>query len=454
MKAIIIGAGQVGRGLAETLCLENRDVVFIDQDEERLKPIVEKLDLLTIEGNGASASVLARADVMNANLLLAVTNSVETNVLACQIAKMMNPAIRTICRIAVKDYFSETHGVNAERLGIDAAVVPHLECAKAIVNAVHQPAVREIAELSAPGAVICGFRLQPGSPIVGCQIGKFPRPELIVRTRFAAISRRGRLIFPGDGERFNNYDEVYAAGPRDEIESLIEWSQTSMEKQPRRRAVIAGAGNVGLEVALRLHALGWRVAVIEADRKVAEAALDALPAGIELLQGTPTSTQLMEELGVSGCRVFIAASRVDETNVLSCLLARRLGAAKVIALINKADYRAIIASMENIDCCFSPRIAALNTILNLVQGGERRVGALLHRLQAEIFELTVDSTSEAAGKNLVQLPLPEGCTLAARLRGNTIVSGSNEEFNIASDRVVLMGEGPALRQAQKLFLAR
>ncbi|MEN9360893.1 MAG: Trk system potassium transporter TrkA [Verrucomicrobiota bacterium] len=454
MKAIIIGAGQVGRGLAETLCLENRDVVFIDQDEERLKPIIEKLDLLTIEGNGASAKVLAKADVLHANLLLAVTNSVETNVLACRIAKMMNPAIRTICRIAMKDYFSEEHGVSAEHLGIDAAVVPHLECAKAIVDAVHQGAVREISELSAPGAVICGFRLQPGSPIVGCQIGKFPRPELIGRTRFAAISRRGRIIFPREGERFNNYDEVYAAGPREEIEALVEWSQTTMEKQPRRRAVIAGAGNVGLEVAVRLHSLGWRVAVIEQDRKVAEAALDALPAGIELLQGNPSNAQLMEELGVAGCRVFIAASRLDETNVLSCLLARRLGAAKVIALINKADYRAIIASMDNIDCCFSPRIAALNTILNLVQGSERRVGALLHRLQAEIFELSVDPTSEVAGKTLAHHPLPDGCTLAARLRGNTIVPASNEEFNIASDRVVLMGEAPALRQAQKLFLPR
>ena len=452
MKVIIIGAGEVGTGLAETLCLEKNEVVVVDHEERLLTDLSNKLDLMIIDGNGASGTVLTKAGVSDAQLLVSVTQSNEVNILSCHTAKQLNPSIRTICRVNDADFFVENESFNVKQYGIDHLVVPQEECSETIVDVLAYPDLKEMIKLSVKGAVICGFHLTPGSPMVGSQLYNFPRQDLLDKIRVCAIWRRGKLIIPRGKERFNNYDEVYVAGEREAVLALASWS--CIDDKKMERVVVGGATNLGLSLVRRLSNQGRKVMLLEESEKVARAAMSSLPSSVNILNGLVTDNDILREAGVDNCDVFISTLGNDEANILSCLLSKKNGAEKVITIINKADYREIIASMDSIDGCFSPRIAALNSIINLIQGADRRIGAIMHRISAEVFELTVTPKSRIAGKTIRDSACPDGAVFAMIFRGNVIIPATGNQTFQVGDLVVVMGEQFALKQAQKLFAAK
>ncbi|NQZ60525.1 MAG: Trk system potassium transporter TrkA [Lentisphaeraceae bacterium] len=449
MKVIILGAGEVGKGLAATLCLENNDVIMVDRDEKLLEDLSDTLDIMTYAGNGAWPSTLQAIDVQSAQLLVAVTDSTEVNILACQVAKKLNPDIRTVSRVSSPRFFPEDVEFDSRALGIDHTVIPQVECTQAVLEVVKRPSLKEMVHLSTPGAVITGFQINPGSPMVGCQLFNFPRKDLLEKVRVCAIWRRGRLIIPRGKERFNNYDEIYIAGDRQYTDQMIEWA--TIEEHKVEHAVIAGASGLGLSIAEALHNEGTKVTIIEPDLKLANTALDTMENNITVIHGDSTESDVLQEAGTDKCDAFISSLPLDENNVLSSLMAKRLGAGKVIAIINKPDYREIISSMDAIDCCFSPRIAALNSIINLVKGSDRRIGALLHRISAEIFDMTVIPKCRIADKAIRESTCPEDAVFAMILRGNVIIPAVGNEVFQVGDRVVMMGTANAMRKSESLF---
>ena len=452
MRVIILGAGEVGKGLAATLCLENNDVVMVDQDEKLLEDLSETLDIMIFAGNGAWPSTLNAIQVQDAQLIVAVSNLDEVNILSCSIAKQLNPDIRTVARVSNDDYFSELYHLEPKDLGIDHVVVPQVECTSAVMEVIHRPTLKEVVHLSSPGAVICGFQLNPGSPMVGAQLFNFPRKDLLEKVRVCAIWRRGRLIIPRGKERFNNYDEIYVAGDKEFTDALIEWA--TVEEYKVSNAVVAGANPLALEVAEDLLKSGVNVTLVEPDRKLAEEALDKISGRMTIINADATSGETLQEAGADNCDAFVSILPQDENNVLSTLMAKRLGAKKVIAIINKPDYREIISSMEDIDCCFSSRIAALNSIINLIKGSDRRIGAMLHRISAEIFDMTVVPKCPIDNKAIRDSTCPEEAVFAMILRGNVIIPAIGNEVFQTGDRVVMMGTNQAMRDSERLFVKK
>jgi trk system potassium uptake protein len=449
MKVVIIGAGEVGTGLAETLCLEKNAVVVVDLDNDLLKNLSNKFDLMTINGNGASGKVLAEGDIQDANLMVAVTESNEVNVLSCHTAKILNPSIRTICRVNDTEYFSEDEDFELKNFGIDHLVVPQKECAQTILDVLSGPNLKEITKLSVKGAVICGFHLSPGSAMVGTQLFSFPRPDLLDKIRVCAIWRRGKLIIPRGKERFNNYDDVYVAGEKEAVLALAEWS--CLDEKKVNNIVIGGATTLGTYLVAALNEQGKNVTLVESSESLAENALKKLESSVNILHGDITNGDILKEAGVDVADLYLSAMSNDENNILSCLLSKRKGAEKVITIINKPDYREIISSMDNIDGCFSPRTAALNSIINLIQGENRRIGAILHRISAEVFEMTVVPKSRIVGKTISESACPRGAVFAMIFRGNVIIPATGNQVFQVGDLVVMMGEQQALKKAQGLF---
>lgn len=452
MKVIILGAGEVGKGLAATLCLENNDVVMVDTDEKILEDLSETLDIMTYTGNGAWPSTLNAIGVQDAQLLVAVSNLDEVNILACAMAKQLNSDIRTVARVGYKDYFPDKLDISHKDLGIDHMVIPQVECKSAVMEVIQRPTLKEVVHLSSPGAVICGFQINPGSPMVGAQLFNFPRKDLLEKVRICAIWRRGRLIIPRGKERFNNYDEIYVAGDKQYTDDLTEWA--TVDDSTVSHAVIAGANALAYEVAEELVKNGVNVTLVEPDRKLAEEALDKIAGGMTVINADATSGDALQEAGADRCDAFVSILPQDENNVLSTLMAKRLGAKKVIAIINKPDYREIISSMESIDCCFSSRIAALNSIINLIKGTDRRIGAMLHRISAEIFDMTVVPKCPIADKAIRDSTCPEDAVFAMILRGNVIIPAIGNEVFQTGDRVVMMGTTQAMRESEKLFVKK
>ncbi len=452
MKVIILGAGEVGKGLAATLCLENNDVVMVDKNEKLLEELSETLDIMTYAGNGAWPETLNKISVQDAQLIVAVTSSTEVNILACNVAKQLNSDVRTIARVGSPHFFPENMEMDPRVLGVDHTVIPTVECTQAVMEVVNRPTLKELVHLSAPGAVICGFQINPGSPMVGAQLFNFPNKELLEKVRVCAIWRRGKLIIPRGKERFNNYDEIYIAGDRQYTDAFVEWA--TIDEHKLDHTIIVGATQLGLSIAEELHNQGVSVTLIEPDRKLAEEALDMMEKNITILNADSTEADVLQEAGVERCDAFISTLKKDETNVLSSLMAKRLGAHKVIPIINKPDYREIISSVDTIDCCFSSRIAALNSIINLIKGSDRRIGALLQRISAEIFDMTVIPKCRIADKAIRESTCPDEAVFAMILRGNVIIPAIGNEVFQVGDRVVMMGSSNAMRKSESLFLKK
>ena len=218
--------------------------------------------------------------------------------------------------------------------------------------------------------------------------------------------------------------------------------------------MVAGANPLALEVAEDLLKSGVNVTLVEPDRKLAEEALDKISGRMTIINADATSGETLQEAGADNCDAFVSILPQDENNVLSTLMAKRLGAKKVIAIINKPDYREIISSMEDIDCCFSSRIAALNSIINLIKGSDRRIGAMLHRISAEIFDMTVVPKCPIDNKAIRDSTCPEEAVFAMILRGNVIIPAIGNEVFQTGDRVVMMGTNQAMRDSERLFVKK
>ena len=451
MKIVIVGAGEVGKGLASILCSYNNDVVVIDCDENILRELAEKEDVLTCHGDGSSPEVLNSIGIESANLLIAVSDSINYNVLACSISKAFNKDVVTICRAGELHFFNENLPISHKDLGIDHLVIPQEECIEAIMGSIRFYNIREIVNLNqSKEAIIAAFKLNPGSLMIGTTLSKFPRNDLLSKIRICGIWRKGKFIIPRGKESFNNYDEVYVAGKREDVLNLIDYAID--ENLETKSVLVVGANNLGLSLAKTLIKEKYEVSLVESDKKLADKALDELTQSAEVYCGDATSLDLLLEVGVEQMDTIISCQASDENNVLTSLLAKKMDTDKVIAVINKPDYREIIASIDKIDCSFSMRIATLNKILSLIKGAGCRRGAFLHRISADVFEFTVSTESKIIHTKISDGLCPEGTIFCLIMRGGVVIAATGDFVFDSGDKVVMMGDKDSLKKAEGLFL--
>ena len=450
MKIGILGAGTLGKFLAGTFCNDKHDVTVIDKAAGTLSRIRDKYDVMTVVGDGAKFETLLEARTSSFDMFIAVGTHDTINMHACRIARHMGvPNI--ICRLVNKEYFSSENDFTPDKFGIDHVVVPEEECVNKIVDVLDNISTLEKITFSVPDALISGFRILPGSPLDKVKLSSFPEPEMIRSVRFAGIVRNGKLFAPHGETELLEDDEIYLAGKKEEVKAMIDWADP--EKQKLNRIIIAGGTKLAslLTIALK-EKNGYDIRLIEKDEKRAEKILDEVNTKIMVISGDPSESDVLDEAGVDACDVFIAIGEDDEDNILSCILAKRMGAKKVITLTNKEEYVDLVCKMDIVDCGFSRWLVAGNSVLKYISTiNQVHTNAMLHRTNAFVSEFAVKDSSKVCNKQIGKCKIPTSVVLSLVFRKDEVLTPDGDLTLLPGDLVAAITTPESEKKLGKLF---
>jgi len=449
MKIGIVGGGTLGKFLAVTFCKDKHDVVVIDTCSKTLDRLREKLDIMTVAGNGASYAVLKEAGIDKVKMFIAVGSDDTSNIHACRIARHMGVS-NVICRLTTLEYFDLENGFNPKNSGIDYVVVPQEECVHKIVNVMDNISTLEKITFSVPEALIAAFTVVEDSPLNNMKLMDFPSPELIRSVRFAAVIRNDELMAPRGDTVLKAGDEIYLAGLRDKVDAMVKWAYP--QKKKISRIIIVGGSKAGSKLALELSKQGFDIRLIEKDHGLAEGIMNAINTKMMVINGDPSESDVLEEAGVSTCDVFVAAGEKDESNILSCILAKRMGAKKTIVLTNKEEYVDLVRKMDFIDCGFSRWVVAGNSILRHISVvNQVHTSAILHRADAVVSEFEVKENSVVCDKQIDQCKFPSSTVLSLVFRDGKVLTPYGELLLRAGDLVTAITTQETEKKLAELF---
>ena len=453
MKIIIVGAGEIGKHLAYVLSHDKHDVVVIDKVGDLLDHIKEHLDVMTVEGSGSNIDCLIRAGAKNSDIVIAVSGSESTNVISCQIAAHLGVK-NTICRLDSKDFFSEKEKFLPETLHIKNVIVPQYEAVRKILNVLDNKIVSERILFTNPNAIMTAFEVVPSSPLAGSRIKDLSNMEILGHIRFAAILRDRKHIIPNGDTIIVPGDRIYAAGNKEKVQDVVEWNST--DNCRIRKVLIAGATRIGASLAKELYKMKYEVRVIEKDPKRAADFLDEIKAGVMVINGDATDKDTLAESGADSTDAFISVMDDDEDNILCGIMAKEIGARKVVVTTSKAEYAGIIPAISIIDCGFSKSIIAINTVLRVLNltSESMRVDAILSRVNAFILEFTVHPESTVCGKRIADIKFPLSAVLAMVFRKGEVLSASGGLILQEGDVVVTITERDKISRIEPLFCKR
>ena len=443
MRVIIVGAGEVGFQLAKFLSAEGIDVVVIDKSKDKLKRISEEIDVAMIEGEGGSPSVLKDAGAYEADILLAVTNMDETNMIACLVAKAMFQIPRNVARIRNLEYFSNEVLLNS--LGINPAISPEIEAARAVIRLIEVPFAADVEDFEEGNAKVIGFRLPPDSKLIGKAFKdlNLNKPKILI----GAIHRADKIIIPSGNDTLKKNDIIYVPVQRDNVDLVCE--SVGGEMLPVKRIMILGGGRIGYYVAKTMEEKGINVKVIERDVDRCKFLLKSLKKSV-ILHGDGSDQKLMEEENISDMDVFVAISNNEELNIMASLLAKSLKVKKVITIVNRTDYLPL-ASNLGIEAVLSPRLITASSILKYVRGGNVLSLTTVAEGKAEIMEARVIEGSVLIGKTLIDVQFPKKTLIGAIIRDQNVIIPSGTDRIAANDKLIIFTLQESIKQVEKLL---
>lgn len=450
MKIIILGAGQVGASLAASLVSEANDITVVDIDAAKLAELQDRYDLRTVVGNGAHPSVLRAAGAQDADMLVAVTQSDETNMVACKLAATLFNIPTKIARIRATDYLNHPQLFKPECMGIDHTISPEQEITNYLRRLIDYPEALQVVDFAGGRIRLVVVKARRGGPLVGHELKDLRRhlPELDARV--AAIYRRDRVIVPEGKTVIEDGDEVFFIAATENIRAVMK--EMRHPDQSVRRVLIAGGGNIGGRLAAALED-DYEVKLIDHNKQHAEVLAQRLKNTLVLV-GDATDEELLMQENVDEMDVFCALTNDDEDNIMSCLLAKRMGARKVIALINRATYVDLLQGGE-IDIALSPAQATIGPLLAHIRRGDVTVVHSLRRGAAEALEAVVhgdERSSKLVGRRIEQIRLPEGASIGAILRGKTVIIAHHDTLIQPEDHLILFVPNKRqVPQVERLF---
>jgi len=451
VKIIILGAGQVGRTAAYHLSREEaNDVTVVDQNEEALRELQDRLDIRTVNGNAASPRVLEAAGVASTDILVALTNSDEVNMLACQVAWTLYRTPKKIARVRSADY-TEREGLFGEsRLAVDVWISPEQLVTEYVARLIRYPGALQVLDFADGRVRLVGIRALQGGPLVGQELRTLREHIPSADARVAAIYRSGKSIKPEGATVIEDGDEVFFLAARENIRAVMK--EMRREEAPARRVVIAGGGNIGFRLASELEDKN-QVKLIERDAKRARRVSEQLRR-TTVLQGDAADEELLLEENIDSVDIFAALTNSEEANILSAMLAKRLGAHKVMALINKPSYAELIES-GSIDVAISPQTVTIGSLLAHVRRGDVVRVHSLRRGAAEALEVVVHGdadSSKVIGRRIEDISLPEGTTLGAMVRGEDVIIAHHDTTVQPDDHLILfLTDRRHIDAVEKLF---
>lgn len=450
MKIIILGAGQVGGSLAEHLASEANDITVIDIDGERLRDLGDRLDIGTVHGPCSFPTVLRQAGADDADMLVAVTNSDETNMVACQVAHTLFRTPTKIARVRESAYLTRTELFDNDAFPIDVLISPEQAVTNYIKRLIEYPSALQVLDFAGGKVQLVCVRAYYGGPLVGQELRQLHQHMPNTNSRVAAIFRRDRPIFPTGDTIIEVDDEVFFIAPRTHIRSVM--SELRRVDDQYRKIIIAGGGHIGERLAETIENL-YQVKIIEIDAERCRYLSDTLDSSV-VLHGSASDRDLLVEENIDEADIFLALTNDDEANIMASLLAKRLGARKVMTIINNPAYVDLVQSGA-IDIAISPQLATLGTLLAHVRRGDIVSVHSLRRGAAEAIEAVAHGdkkSNRVVGRKIREIHLPTGTTIGAVVRGDQVFIGDNDVEIQAEDHVILfVVDKKHIRDVERLF---
>lgn len=446
MRVLVVGAGEVGFHLARRLSEESQDVVLIEADPERAHFVGQQLDVMTVVGNGASVSVLEGAGIHGARMLLAVTSRDEVNLVACLAAKRLGVEY-TVARISSPEYYERGNVLSREQMGIDLMINPERECAWETFQLLESAAATDVAHFAGGRVQLIGLQVRPGAPVAGKTLAELGRELQGAHYITGAVVHNGVTIIPDGDTMIHVGDQLYLLAPTSEIQGIPPLA--GYQQSRLRRVMIAGGSAEGEFLAETLTEHGVETTVLDRDRRRCVELAERLPHAL-VLHADATDLELLEMEGVNGIDGFVAATGHDETNILSSLLAKSVGAQKVVSLIHKFEYLRLVSKV-GIDASVSPRVSTVNAILRYIRRGRVMTVASLTHIDAEAIEFRVEEGAPVAGRTLKDAGFPKGAIVSTIVRGHDIIIPRGDDQILVGDEVIVFALPEAIPAVEKLF---
>ncbi len=451
MRVIVCGAGQVGYHIARQLSLENHDVAVVDSSEQHVRMVGDTLDVQAILGFASYPDVLERANAADADMLIAVTQSDEVNMVACQVAHSLFNVPTKLARVRNQSYLQPIWAdlFSRDNLPIDVIISPELEVARAISRDLLVPGAFEAIPMADGRVRVIGVRCNSDCPVINTPLrqltGVFPDLAIVV----VGIVRDGKTIVPTADESMLAGDDVYFVADNEHVARAM--SIFGHEERQARRIIIAGGGNVGIFLAklIRDEHPGVNARIIEADRENAERAAREIP-NATVIHGNALDPEILEEAGVAVTEAIVAVTNDDETNILGSLLAKRHGAQRAIALVNNTNYSPLVTTL-GVDAVIGPRSITASTILQHVRRGRIRAVHSLGEDLGEVMEADILETSSLAGETIGSMDLPDDVMFGAIVRKDKVLMPRRDTVVNKGDRVVIFVRPSAVREVERLF---
>jgi trk system potassium uptake protein TrkA len=451
MKILILGAGQVGSSAAYHLSREEaNEVTVVDLQADVLRELQDRLDIRTVVGHAAYPEVLDRAGASDADIVVALTDSDETNMVACQVAYTKFHTPTKIARIRAAEYMSSEKLFTQDAIPIDVRISPEQLVCEYIEQLILYPGASQVLDFAGGRVRLVGALADRDGLLVGQRIATLKEHVPNTEVRIAAIYRKGKALLPDGDTVIQEGDEVFFIADRKDIRVFM--SEMRRLEDPVRRVVIAGGGNIGVRLALALEQTN-QVKIIERDAKRARAISEELNKAIVLV-GDAADEELLLEENIDTVDVFCALTNSEEANILSSMLARRLGAHKVMALINRASYVELVESSD-IDIAISPQQVTIGSLLAHVRRGDVAKVHSLRRGAAEAIEAIAHGDpeqSQVVGRKIEDIELPKGTAIVALVRADRVIMAHHDTVIETDDHVILfMTDRRKIERLEQLF---
>jgi trk system potassium uptake protein TrkA len=450
MKIIILGAGAVGSSIADILSYENNDITVVDIDAQRLRDLQDRLDIKTVAGMGAHPSVLRQAGAEDADMLIAVTSSDETNMVACQVAYTLFHIPTKIARVRAIDYHVEKQLFDRLATPIDVLISPEQILTDHIQRLIEYQGALQVMDFAGGRVQLVAVRAFPGAPLVGHMVRTLKQHMPGLRTKIVVIYRQGKAIMPTGDTVIEVGDDVFFLATKKDIRAVL--GEMRQLDKPVKRIMLAGGGHIGAQLARALEP-EYEVKLLERNKSRARALSEQLDKTVVLL-GDVADEELLLEENIDRMDIFCGVTNDDEANILSAMLAKRMGARKVMCIVNRPGYVDLVEGSD-IDVVISPRQVMIGALLARVRRGDIVAVQSLRRGAAEAIEAVAHGdvkTSKVVGRMVDALDLPAGTTIGAVVRGEKVMVLEKDVVIEPDDHIVLfVADKKCIPEVEKLF---
>jgi trk system potassium uptake protein TrkA len=450
LKVIIVGAGEVGFHIAGRLALENKDVVLIDKNMDSIRRVTDHIDVQTIHGSGSSPAVLDEAGIRGAEILLAVTDSDETNLVACLAAHIISPTTKKLARLrdAAYDPYHQTFRDNPPH--IDTIINPEIEVVNTIRRLLSVPGAVDVSDFENGRIKFVGVTLDATSRMAGAALSELPGIFGDARPLIAAIVRNEELIVPGGNDRLKPDDLVYFICKQDVLPETLR--MFDKHDAPLNRVLIIGGGRIGYRLAALLEQNSIHTKIIERSNERCNALAQTLNKTV-VLCGDGSDQELLKEENIQDMDSLVAVTDNEETNILVSLLGRRMGARNSITKISRFSYFPLLSTI-GVDQVVSTRLSAISSILQHIRKGKILSATTLKGEQAEVLEAVALETSDIVGKPIKKLAFPKGALLVSVIREEDIIIPTGNTVVEPGDKVIIFAKRQAVAKIEKILTVK